>query len=88
MNIKQKIEELFEKYEDEIYTLPRGLSKKVVEANLKMENLKLNLDVEENQMLYDFLDLQNEVLYEEIKNGFSYGFTLTTQLLINNKNIN
>lgn len=81
MKYKESIEELFEKYEEDILTLPESLKQDFHNRNEVLADLRKRISVNENVLLDKFFELDNDVAYEEIKNGFIYGFSLGSKLM-------
>ena len=49
--------------------------------NEVLADLRKRISVNENDLLDKFFELDNDVAYEEIKNGFIYGFSLGSKLM-------
>lgn len=80
MNRKQKIEELFEKYEEENMIVTTKMRRPVHKRNELLKKVRSSLSSEDNNNLDSVFELDNEVGYNEIKNSFINGFSLATQL--------
>ena len=81
MQSKEKLEELFEKYEDDVFTLPESIKKELHNRNEILVDLRKSISSNENDLLDKFFELDNDIAYEEIKNGFIYGFSLGSKLM-------
>lgn len=81
MQSKEKLEELFKKYEDDVFTLPESIKKEFHNRNEILADLRKSISSNENDLLDKFFELDNDIAYEEIKNGFIYGFSLGSKLM-------
>ena len=63
MKDKESIEELFEKYEEDILTLPESLKQDFHNRNEVLADLRKRISVNENVLLDKFFELDNDVAY-------------------------
>lgn len=78
---KERIEELFEKYEEDISTLSEKQKLLTQRKNDLLQVLRDNLNKDGNDILDQFLLKYYDCVHEEVKTGFVFGFVLGASLL-------
>lgn len=76
-----RIAELFERYNEDISTISESLRELILSRNKLLEEFNKTISKDNKELLDKFLLLYNDVVREEKKNSFVYGFTLAMQLM-------